>query len=30
MDLFWLAALLAFFAASWLLIRVVAGLHEGE
>jgi hypothetical protein len=30
MDLFWLGALLAFFVASWLLIRLFAGLQGEE
>lgn len=30
MDLLWLGALLAFFAASWLLILVVARLQEED
>jgi hypothetical protein len=30
MDLFWLGTLVAFMAASWVLIRIVAGLHEEE
>lgn len=30
MDLLWLAALVAFFASSWIFMRVVAGVKEEE